>query len=243
MCCMETYIISSHEVQPNGCVRISNLMKYFQKLACDDLDNSELSYNNLCKLNIAFVITRFKMKIYEDIKLYDNIEITTHARGMSGASFIRDFIVKVNGEKRAYASSEWVLFDLNKRTILRPSAISQLGTIPTSDEEFQELQTTRRKISNTSPLRTNVREVRYSNLDMNNHLNNTFYADYIFDLVSPEIRTTDKNMFLQIDYKTEARLGDKLSVDLMHFACDGYDIVAKNTSIDKVCFTSYLTYN
>ena len=136
----------------------------------------------------------------------------------------------------------WVLIDLEKRSILRPSAIDEIGTLPPSEDDLFDLVDVRRIIDQNSLSRTNVLQVRYSHLDMNNHLNNTFYSDFVFDCISPECHTTDKGLYLQINYKAEARLGDELYIYSVRNDDGSFDFSADNISNEKNCFTAYVSF-
>ncbi len=233
--------IESYDVQPSGNVKISSLLKAFQKAAGDELLDTPLCYFNLAKHNIAFVLTKMTVQIISDIKIYDRITVVTHARKTRGVSFPRDFIVKRDNEVVAVARSVWALIDLEKRCVLRPSAIDSIGNLAFSELDSFEINDVRRIIDGNSLLRTNVREVCYSHLDMNNHLNNTYYSDFIFDCIDSSPFNSDKGLFLQINYKAEARLGDVLNINVFGGENNGeYDFSADIKGSDKVCFTAYL---
>ena len=233
--------IESYDVQPNGNVKISSLLKLFQKAAGDELLDTPFSFFNLASRNTAFVLTKMTVSIIEDIKIYDEIEVITHPRKIHGATFPRDFIVKKDDKICAVARSLWVLLDTEKRSILRPSAISDLGEIPTSEDDLFEMNDVRRMVDVSSLLKTNVRKAEYSQLDMNNHLNNTYYSDFIFDCITNN-RETDAGIYLQINYKHEARLGDVLTIyyNEPDFDKNDCDFVASCNNSKDVCFTAYL---
>lgn len=233
--------VESYDVQPNGNIKISSLLKMLQKAAGDDVNRTNLDYFTLASHSIAFVLTKMTVKIIKDIKIYDELTIISHPRKVRGASFPRDFLVYAGSELCAVARSIWVLLDLDNRTILRPSAISEIGDIPPSEDDSFEISDVRRVVDENSLPRTNVLRVEYSHLDMNNHLNNTFYSDFVFNCISPDVHKSDVGLYLQINYKTEARLGDELEI----FLAEGdncYDFLAKNKDSDKVCFTAYLSF-
>jgi len=237
--------VESYDVQPNGNIKISSLLKFFQKAAGDDVNTTDLNYYNLAGHNIAFVLTKMTLQIIRDIKQYDDITVISHPRKVRGVSFPRDFIVKIGDETVAVATSVWVLIDLGKRTILRPSAISDIGDLPPSDADLFEIPDIRRNPSADSLFGTNVlNRVEYSHLDMNNHLNNTFYSDFIFNLIPIEVhKNSDVGLYLQINYKTEGRLGDTLDMRMAEYSADKeYDICALKPD-GKVCFTAYVKYN
>ena len=121
--------IESYDVQPNGCMRQSAIFRLCQKVAGDDLDKFGGSFENLVAHGMTFVITKMEITYFADIKTYDEIEIVTHPRGVKGPSFIRDYDILKNGERVAYASSYWVLIDIEKRRFCRPSAISEVCEI------------------------------------------------------------------------------------------------------------------
>lgn len=237
--------VESYDVQPNGNIKMSSLLKMLQKAAGDDVNRTPLNYVSLSELNMAFVLTKMTVKILQDIKLYDELLIISHPRKTRGATFPRDFIIKVNDETVALARSMWVLLDLEKRTILRPSVIDSVGSLAVSDDDSFEIEDVRRIVDSNSLSRTDVLSVDYSHLDMNNHLNNTFYADFLYNCMNKAygVKESEKGMYLQINYKNEARLDDQLEI----FSCcnadeNSYDFSANNVTNDKQCFTAFISY-
>ncbi len=236
--------VESYDVQPNGNIKISSLLKFLQKAAGDDVMGTGLDYFSLASKNIAFVLTKMNIKIIKDIKLYDELCIISHPRNSHGATFPRDYVVKVNNETVALIKSMWVLLDLEKRTVLRPSAIADMGSLLISDDDDFDLQDVRRIIDAASLSRTNVQRVDYYHLDMNNHLNNTYYSDFIFNCLDRNIYSSDAGLYMQINYKAEARIGDVLDI---HYDCDEesgeYDFIACNETGEKICFTAYVKFD
>lgn len=237
--------VESYDVHPNGNIKISSLLKMLQKAAGDDVNRTSLDYFSLAEKNIAFVLTKMTIQFLQDIKVYDELVIISHPRQTHGASFPRDFIIKRNDETVATARSIWVLIDLEKRSILRPSVVEFIGSLAPSCDDMIEIPDVRRVVDNNSLFRTNVHRVEFSLLDMNNHLNNTFYADFIFNSLSimDSVTPSNKGLYMQINYKNEARLGDMLEI---YSVSDNnnheYDFVAKNPDNDKICFTAYVSY-
>ena len=235
--------VESYDVQPNGNVKISSLLKFFQKAAGDELLDTPLSYYSLASRNIAFVLTKMTLQFYDDIKQYDVLEIDTHARKTHGATFPRDFIVRVNGKIVCAARSMWVLLHLTERKIMRPSSISDLGEVPTDEVDYLDIPDVRRKVDDSSLSRTNVRRVQYSHLDMNNHLNNTYYSDFIFDCLKSPYDVSLNGLYLQINYKNEALFGDNIEIYSAVDTDGGVDFSANIENSDKVCFTAYMKEN
>lgn len=235
--------VESYDVQPNGNIKISSLLKMLQKAAGDDVNKTSLNYFSLADNGIAFVLTKMTVKLYSDIKLYDELVIVSHPRKIRGASFPRDFIIYVGEKVVAVARSMWVLLDLNNRTILRPTALEDPEALVPSEDNLFEIEDIRRVFDDNSLSRTNVCRVDYSMLDMNNHLNNTYYSDFIFNCIPADMHISDKNMYLQINYKAEARLDDILEVKYDSCGDSSFDFSAINKTTDKTCFTAYISFD
>ena len=234
------YRIESYDVQPNGYVKFSSLMRILQELAGNDLDAGNLTYMNLYNHNCAFVITKITLQMLDYIKLYDKIVVETYPRPVKGISFQRDFIIYCNGKKVALSSTIWCLIDLEKRSILRPDVLNELGTVSTTTDNQFSLPFIRRRIDKKSLYETDVREVYYSQLDMNGHLNNTFYSDIIFDSLPNADKIDIKDLFFEINFKNESRLGEKLTVNTTDPSCNEIDILAVKSSDGQPCFSAYL---
>ena len=67
----------------------------------------------------------------------------------------------------------------------------------------------------------------FSELDVNGHVNNTKYANYVIDAINPSM--DDKIKSFQIDYRKEVMQGTQLNI--YHLRHDG-NITAKGLSND-----------
>ena len=231
--------IENYEVQPNGNVRLSTLFRLFQKSAEEDLDNLGMTYDILRASGIVFILTKITLKIYKDIKVHDVISVTTRPRTCKGVSFIRDFDVFCASERAAYATSAWVLLDINERKLLRTSALEKLGTIPLDDSNFVDIQEKRIRLIPDSLLRTDVREVYYSQLDRNLHMNNTFYPDIVYDYMPDDFKKSDAGKLITVNYINEVMCGEKF--DIFTKAIDNnFSILARETENSKDIFSSVI---
>ena len=78
----------------------------------------------------------------------------------------------------------------------------------------------------------------FSELDVNNHVNNTKYANYVLDAVSPS--ATDVLEIFQIDYRKEVLEGTQLTI--CH-TTDGNEVLAKGlNALGDTMFTCRLEY-
>ena len=229
--------IQSYEVQENGNMRISTLFRLFQKAAGDDSDRYGLTYDYMRDNGIVFVLTKMTVKFFSNIKTYDHIEIITRPRGCHGVSFIRDFDVRIDGVRVAYASSTWALIDINERKLLRPSALDKIGSIPSDPEDIMYFDQSRIKLDENSLFRTDVRRVYYSQIDKNGHMNNTFYPDIVFDYIPDNFKNDFTGLLFSVCYTTELMCGETFEV-YSRLNGEKYELLAKNSDTGKNIFTA-----
>lgn len=204
--------IESYDVTPNGLMRQSTIFRLCQKVAGDDLDKFGGSFETLVSHGLTFVITKMEITYFSDIKTYDEIEIVTYPRGVKGPSFIRDYDILKNGERVAYASSYWVLIDFEKRKFCRPSAISAVCEIIPDMDNLYEMEMRKLHPDINEMVKSDERKVYYSSIDRNNHMNNTFYPDILFDYLPESYLDTLKGKTITVQYNSEILCGEHFSV-------------------------------
>ena len=204
--------IESYDVTPNGLMRQSTIFRLCQKVAGDDLDKFGGSFETLVSHGLTFVITKMEITYFADIKTYDEIEIVTRPRGVKGPSFIRDYDILKNGERVAYASSYWVLIDFEKRKFCRPSAISAVCEIVPDMDNLYEMEMRKLHPDINEMTKSDERKVYYSSIDRNNHMNNTFYPDILFDYLPDSYLDTLSGKTITVQYNSEILCGEHFSV-------------------------------
>ncbi len=230
--------IESYDVHPNNGARVSAIFKLFQKAAGDDMDTTGLTYHVLRQKNIAFVLTKMNIKFYDEVHTYDNVKIITRPRGCKGASYIRDYDLFVGKKRVAYCTSHWVIIDFQSRKLLRPATIASDFNLKDDLTDIVELDDKKIRISTNLLQKTDVRKVYYSHIDKNEHMNNTFYADILFDY-APEHYKNIKNKSVVIQYTTEIKCGEQMEI-YSGVVDDGFAVVAKNVDTGKDIFTAVI---
>lgn len=231
--------IKSYDVDKNNNAKISSIMKYFQQIARENLDQFGMTYDFLREHNIVFVLAKYKFKFYRNLHCDEKFIFKTSPCGLQGVSFIRDFVVEdADGNRCCEASSSWVIIDFVKRSILRPN---RLPLPITSDPDLVDFVPDR--------LSTNVRygesrnyatKVTYSQLDANNHLNNCCYADImldgLFDIYNniPEIKELDMSFDHEAAVCSELLLEYYQKDEKIHIYCN-------NTTAELPCFSAVIT--
>lgn len=234
--------IESYDVQPNNLVRQSSIFRLCQKVAGDDLDKFGGSFEILLKNNLAFVITKMEITYFEDLNTYDEIEIISRPRGISGPAFIRDYDILKDGKRIAYASSYWVLIDVGKRKFKRPSSLEGICEIVPDMENIFPMEMKKIHLDLGTMEKIDERCVYYSNIDRNNHMNNTFYPDILFDYLPGKYKKTLKGRTITVQYSSEILLGEHFTIYKKE-EDNSFYLCARNEEKDSDVFSAVIEVN
>lgn len=182
---------------------------------------------------MVWMLTRLHLEMKKYPKIAQDIVIKTWHGKVERLTFPRYFSFEYpNGEELGCATSDWVLFRLWDRKLMRPSAI------PPTDVDESLLPPARSPERIRLPEQMNlaeVRRVRYSDTDMNEHLNNAKYADWICDLFPTQKLLEQRLSELDITYSAEAAVDQE--IELKTAEVEGRFYVSGETQ-DKAVFSA-----
>ncbi len=164
------------------------------------------------KYNALWMITRNWVELNAPIRWNDLLTIRTWHRGSSGASSYRDFDIIRDGTVIGQGVSLWVLVDAAEHKLMKMRGLAEFqGT--DGGELKKAIKLHRVPVPETADGRS-IRELRYSDTDINGHINNIHYADFACDAL--HLERYGKGKFVhsfQLDYMTECMAGETLSID------------------------------
>lgn len=212
------YEILSHDTGHNGEVHPSAVCRYFQEAADGQMRADGPTYRELIAQGYSFVLSRMNIQLYKPLRAYDKVTVQTWAYDPPrGVSFERYYQMYRGDELVAEAGSVWALLDMNTGELCR------VGTVELHYGADEPLPiSTRFRLPALDLEEAGTRTVRYSDVDVNNHMNNTRYADMLCDFL-PEIdrlRITG----VQIHYVAEAPLDKELTVRRAITEEDGHPV-------------------
>ena len=228
--------IESYEVGPNGDAKLSSLMKHMQQAALDDCDQYSASYENMREEDLVFVIIKFGIRFFFPIKKNDEIEILTVNDRVEGITFIRDYVLYKNGVPAAEATTHWVMMSYSRRVPMR--ANSSKYPVPQMKMNITNLVIPRTFGGEGEYSNSETHKVRYSELDENEHLNNTVYADLVYDYSGCDIGEVESCF---ISFSSEALLGDSLVMNRRGNEKSG-ELRCVNERSGKVCFRALINF-
>jgi len=207
-----SYLIGYRDVDFNYNLRLSSLFGYFQDTASMNVEKLGIGVNAISeKYSVAWVLTKILVKINRIPKWNERITVETWPHKPKKYEFDRDFRVRdENGDIIASAISNWVLLDINTREIRKSDIISS-DYPPLQFTEERALEGKPGKLKPFGQPEIVYRKVLgYSDTDVNGHINNAKYIDYIMDCFSMEEHKKHSVNSIQVNYIKELFPGDVL---------------------------------
>lgn len=182
----------------------------------------------LKKYNCLWMVTRSWVELDAPLRWNDPITVKTWHRGASGASTYRDFDFYRDGRPIGQATSIWVMVDVDEHKLFR---MKQLTEFQGTDGGDLCKSVKLRRVALPEQFDGRVRrDLRYSDTDINGHVNNIHYADFACDSLHLERLGRDKFVrSFQIGYVNECRAGEALYVDT---AVQGSELFARGQGED-----------
>lgn len=208
----ETFRVRSYEINPRGEVSIRTLCSYLQEAAANHAQALGVSVERLEPEGKAWVLTRLHIKIDDYPEWQEQITVETWPSGQDGLYATREFLLRDDKDKVfAWASSAWLILDMeSKRPIRIPDYVKNIA-LPdrerSIDDMFVKLQPP------AHPRHERHFNVRYCDLDINQHVNNVCYAEWILESVPEKILRHYRLTELQLQFRAETTYGETIRAD------------------------------
>lgn len=204
--------IDSRDVDGKGYCRPSALLGHLQEAGTIAAERGGFGREVLLSQHSAFwMLARMWYRLERPLRWSEEVTIRTWHRGAKTALMYRDFDIFVGDEWVGEAVSGWVLADMDSRKLLRLGAVAVLEG--TSGGELCKSKNLS-KVRMPAEMRlADRRKMRYSDTDINAHVNNTRYADFACDAWEMENCPDDRFLAeMQLGYVAECRAGEEIDM-------------------------------
>ena len=204
----DEYRVLYHDTNSNELVGISRIFKYLQETATGQMKAQRPSYNELLSQNKAFILSGIRVDVYESLTADEKITVETWGCPPRGFTFPRSYRILRGDELICEANSTWALVDTRDKRLIKACDVELNYSI---DEPLKLENQIRFRIPSEITLSlVGEYTIRYTDTDINGHMNNTNYPDMLFNaLPNPENKVIKS---IAISYQNEARCGDYLKL-------------------------------
>lgn len=203
------YFLRASDFDKFDHIKPSAVLDLFQDAAGQHAEEIGVGFEDLIKRSYLWVLTRIKFKILSQPKRYKKVIVKTWPLEPNRLSYRREYSIEdENGELLIAGSSEWVVIHSEKRRF-----VSVPDLYPFTDGFHTEIMCEEKlgKVKDfetlSEPYTINA---RFSDIDINDHVNNAKYANYVLDAINPQSDHELKEF--QIDYRKEVLVGTQLNI-------------------------------
>ena len=226
--------ITFSDVDINNKLSNKGILRIMQEIA--GLHSSSLGYglNDSDKTGYAWLLLNWKLRVFSRPKWESTLTVKTWSKSMNPLFAYRDVeILDSNNNLVAVGSSKWILFDINKKSLIKiPTEVKE--SFPNVDKSvFEEKFVEKLKEPENSNFVYEY-SIQRRDIDTNPHVNNLNYLDYAYEALPEDVFANINFSNVEIMYKHEAKLGDKISVFYSHTENDEYIITIKDNEQKKL---------
>ena len=233
----QEHTVTHHECGADGILKLNCILDYFQDIAACHADLLKIGMTDLQERHELWVLSRLKLHFNRYPRLGEKLTVMTYPTGLNRLFATRQYqLLADNGELLVGGTSFWIVIDDTKFRPVKPFAMLAEFADRNQDKQrfFPELD----KIPEPEPAPESVLEyqVLHSNIDLNRHLNNAFYAAYTVDTLGKLTGRLCHPKELQINFLIPGALNAKIQCggrigDDGKFYVDG-----RNAESGQLCF-------
>ena len=200
------------DIDMNKQLRLTSFLHKTQEAAEAHAVLYGCGYHHLITQNIVWVLSRMQMNIRRMPELLEPVRLETWHKRVERIFALRDFILyDAQDIPILWATSCWLLMDIESRKMLRVEHI--LPHLAQVNIPKEAIQTVPDKLTAPEGLALHhIHTVRFSDLDLNNHVNNTKYVEWALDCLSLEELSSRYISSFQINFNLEARYHDPVEL-------------------------------
>jgi len=159
--------------------------------------------------NHAWVLARLAVEMESFPDVYDQLVVQTWVEDLNKHFSSRNFrFSNQSGHILGYARTIWSMIDLESRKSVDLTTVSDINNHK-ADRECPIDKPG--KIGSVSIDAEYTHKIRYSDLDVNGHVNSSKYAEHILNLLSPETIQAKQLKRFEIAFLAESTFDDHLS--------------------------------
>jgi len=210
--------IKTYELDPRKRIPLGILYGYLQEAA--DMHATSLGFDSgtMLQKNLVWMLLRVHLRLDGGLVQRQVIEVETWPSKLESRFAHRDYRIYRTGEARPFgvATSTWILIDLTKN---RPAVMTEFfppeyhrGAERAHDLSAPSLGAKAPVISER------IFPVRRSDIDLNGHVNNLHYVEWLAESVPYEVWDDHTVCELYVEFKKQVRFGETVTSSVVQAA-------------------------
>lgn len=218
-------------------IRPAAVLDLFQDVAGIHAIELGVGFHDLIARELIWVLTKTRYEVVGALHRYDRVRVRTWPLPPGRVNCRREYRIEaMDGTALIHGTSEWVIVHSEKRRVLPAGDVYPAGRTYCTDTVFAPRLA---KVASFTPEGEGMC-VRpgFSQLDLNGHVNNTKYADYVWDLLA--LPQESSVTAFAIDYHREVLHGQELT---LYAAQSEEGVLVRGMSEGELMFSCQVNVN
>ena len=202
------YNLQYYEMNTAQRLKESVLLLFLQDIASDNAETNGFGYNWCLEHNLGWFLLKYRIELSEYPQNIDYIEIETESRGANRLFAYRDFdIYTPDNNLIGRVTSCWGLVDMSTKSMVAPQIINP------EFESFEKRDTDLKFYKIQLPKDFDyekIYDVRYDDLDLNHHANNSNYISWALETLPYDFRNNNTVSNVDILLKNDTTAGETI---------------------------------
>lgn len=231
----ETMTVMNADADFRSLLKPSALLRYVEQVSADHARTFGMTDQFFKDHGVAFLVGKQALKFDRVPQRAEKLTLLTRAEASRRGSVKRiTTVTDAEGKQVAMVDCRWIVVSLAENRILREPGWTVDGFWNETVEGELPLQLHKCREGLAS---AGEWTVRYSQCDLNGHLNNAFYLDLVCDALPLEVVRKGPVTFASINYHREVPMSETVEVFYAPSA-EGWYIIGKHNG--QTSFESYL---
>lgn len=236
------FIVRYSEVNKFGILKLQSIFDYLQQIAAEHANSLGFGMNDLYDKNMIWVLSKMCIRIYGSFHPEQKITVATYPSSVEKLFFRREFEIydSASGEILAQSSSFWLLLDSIK---LRPLRRNVLEGARLENPELPVFVETFPPAPEEMPFSEDVliSDVKFSQMDINQHLNNAQYAALTEDAVYEKLQKPFNFKEINVSFLRAQTYPDNLATSVTISDSGAFQLESRNLAQQNTAFTAFGT--
>ena len=209
-----------------GRVTIPMMVNYLIHVASTHAAERGFGFNDMSERHTAWVLSRLAIEMIEYPAMSEPITLYTWIDEVGRLFTSRCFeLADSNGKTFGYARSIWAAIDVETR---RPTLLDVAGLSSYITERSCPIEKPGKIAAAESESEGIPYSIKYSDLDINGHLNSIKYMEHLLDLFDLEMFKTKDIKRFEIAYQAEGKYGMELMLHKQDAGSEKYNMAICN---------------
>ncbi|MBR0373646.1 MAG: hypothetical protein IJH91_03835 [Mogibacterium sp.] len=202
-------LIRSEQVNMTRALRTSELFRLLEEASIAHTEQLGCTRHKTLDRGLLWVITRQQVRILDLPRYDEEITIRSWPGEMMHVFFPRIYEIWRGDTCLVQGEALWVLIDENERDIVDPEDYDiEIPGLPDAEDVFLPPI----RMPAAEPVLRQDLAVRFSQVDINGHMNNTRYFDVIDDALGADFLAANRPRTVVANYLSELRAGDAFTL-------------------------------